>query len=595
MGPIDPALPQLCRQASSLQQQGQPVAAASLWRQALELDPSNAALHINLALCLKRSGHPSQALALLQEGRERCAPHPLLLSNLASLLLAANDPNAALHCCRQALELDPSCGPALANHASALAELGEWQATIEAAQRCLQHLPQCAEAHMAWGLGLQGSGDYEGARQQAETALAINPLLHQAHSNLGNALRLLKRPAEALEALDRCVELAPDWPQGQVNLGIGLFESGEIPAAIEAYRRALALAPEQPEALANLAIALQELGHTDDAIHHYRQAIQRRPDYPEARFGLGTALLSQGDWQEGLALYDWRFKLRDQELTIAPEGLPQADEHQLQRPRRLLVVDEQGIGDTLQFCRHLPALAAQGHQLRFSVPTKLHGLLERAGLNAELVDFPAPPDAIAASDAWLPLMSLPHLLQRNPAAAHPPYLQADPKRVQHWRRRLRRSRPLIGLSWQGNPAQEKLAGRSMPFEALAGLAAIPQLDFLSLQRGAGEEQLAACSFRERFIPEQESLSAIWAFEEIAAIMLSCDWIVSVDTATAHLAGGLGCPTWLLLKHTPEWRWGLEGEHCGAYPSLRLLRQRQPGDWAELVQRLTAALSREVAA
>lgn len=596
MGPIDPALPRLCQQASSLQQQGQPAAAAPLWRQALNLDPNNAALYINLALCLKRSGQADEALALLQQGQQRCPPHPLLLSNLASLLLAANHATAALSYCQQALTLDPHCGPALANQASALAELGRWQAAIEAAQHCLELLPGCAEAHMAWGLGLQGIGEYEAARQQAEAALALNPLLHQAQSNLGNALRLLKRPTEALVALQRCVELAPAWPQGQVNLGIGLFESGAIGAAVEAYQRALALSPQLPEALANLAIALQELGSTEAAIHHYRQAIEQRPHYPEACFGLGTALLSQGHWQEGLALYDWRFQLQDQDLTIPPQGLRQADAALLQQPRQLLVVDEQGIGDTLQFCRYLPALAAQGHTVRFSVPAKLHHLLERAALQAELVGFPAPERAITASDAWIPLMSLPHLLHCNPAAPHPAYLQADPERVQHWQKRLRRrGRPLIGLSWQGNPAQEKLAGRSLPLEALAPLASLPQLDFLSLQRGPGEEQLHSCSFRARFIPEQEELSQIWAFEEIAAIMQSCDWIVSVDTATAHLAGGLGCPTWLLLKHTPEWRWGLAGDSLGTYPSLRLLRQRQPGNWAELVERLCVGLQAEVMA
>ena len=595
MGTIDPALPQLCGQASLLQRQGNHAAAIPFWRQALAIDPANAAIHINLALCLKRSGDPQAALELLQQGRQRCEPHPLLLSNLASLLLASDDAAAALSCCREALRLDPHCGPALANQASALAELAEWPAAIEAAQACLEQLPQCAEAHMAWGLGLQGLADYEGARQQAEIAINLNPLLHQAHSNLGNALRLLKQPDQALQALERCVELAPSWPQGQVNLGIALFETGAIEAAIAAYQRALALAPQQPEALANLAIALQELGRTEAAIQHYRQAIEQRPAYPEARFGLGTALLSQGHWQEGLELYDWRFQLRDQDLTIAPAGLPQADPKLLQRPRRLLVVDEQGIGDTLQFCRYLPALAAQGHELRFSVPGKLHGLLSRAELNAQLVDFPASEAAVAASDAWIPLMSLPRLLGCNPSSPHPPYLQADPERVQHWRQKLHRGRPLIGLSWQGNPAQEKLAGRSLPLEALAGLAARPDLDFLSLQRGAGEEQLARCSFRQRFTPQQDELSSIWAFEEIAAIMRSCDWIVSVDTATAHLAGGLGCPTWLLLKHTPEWRWGLEGECTAAYPSLRLLRQRQPGNWSELVQRLSSNLSAEVAA
>jgi ADP-heptose:LPS heptosyltransferase len=155
---------------------------------------------------------------------------------------------------------------------------------------------------------------------------------------------------------------------------------------------------------------------------------------------------------------------------------------------------------------------------------------------------------------------------------------------------MHRGRPLIGLSWQGNPAQEKLAGRSLPLERLAPLTELSEVDFVSFQRGPGEEQLDSCSFRHRFCAAQNELNNIWAFEEIAAMMCGCDCIVSVDTATAHLAGALGCPTWLLLRHVPEWRWGIESKTVNSYPSMTLLRQHKPHDWCGPIQELKDALS-----
>jgi ADP-heptose:LPS heptosyltransferase len=164
--------------------------------------------------------------------------------------------------------------------------------------------------------------------------------------------------------------------------------------------------------------------------------------------------------------------------------------------------------------------------------------------------------------------------------------------VAQWRDRLGSSEaPLIGLHWQGNPSSEisGLQGRSFPLELFAPIAAALQIRLVALQKGPGHEQLQACSFRDRFVACQPQVDASWEFLDAAAILRHCDLLITNDTALAHLAGALGHPTWLLLHHVPDWRWGLQGDTTPWYPSLRLWRQHRRGDWPELLQRVLVGL------
>ncbi|MFM7265361.1 MAG: tetratricopeptide repeat protein, partial [Cyanobium sp.] len=188
---------------------------------------------------------------------------------------------------------------------------------------------------------------------------------------------------------------------------------------------------------------------------------------------------------------------------------------------------------------------------------------------------------------WLPLLSLPGLLRVSPdnPLHNDPYLRTTPERLAYWQHRLADvPRPLVGIAWQGNPQAEltTLRGRSLPLEAFAPLAQRTDLTFLSLQKGPGSEQLAACSFRHRFVDAQDAIDQAWDFLDAAAIAACCDLVITSDSALAHLAAGMGLPTWLLLQHLPEWRWGLQGDSSPWYPSMRLFRQATPGDWNALL-------------
>ncbi|MFM7264493.1 MAG: glycosyltransferase family 9 protein, partial [Cyanobium sp.] len=220
-------------------------------------------------------------------------------------------------------------------------------------------------------------------------------------------------------------------------------------------------------------------------------------------------------------------------------------------------------------------------------------LLVASGLESEPL---SPAQGQAWREPWLPLLSLPGLLGVGPEQplVPAPYLQVPESLVETWRQRLAgERRPLLALHWQGNPDHERrhARGRSLPLEAFAPLAERSGASFLSLQKGPGSEQLAACSFRHRFVAAQEAIDQSWDFLETAAILAACDHLICADSAVAHLAGGLGHPTALLLKTNPDWRWGLEGERSFWYaPSLRLFRQLRRGDWHEVVGRVAATLA-----
>jgi hypothetical protein len=318
-----------------------------------------------------------------------------------------------------------------------------------------------------------------------------------------------------------------------------------------------------------------------------------RPHDADAHGNLALLDLLEGDYDRGWPGSEWRFRgPAGLALLIARPAGPRWGGEALPAGTSLLLVAEQGLGDTLQFVRYLPLLRQRGMAVRLCVPPALHRLLEASGLENEPL---TPAEGQNWSGPWLPLLSLPGLLgvSRERPLVQAPYLRVPEELVASWRRRLAdERRPLLALHWQGNPEHERrhARGRSLPLDTFAPLARSGEATFLSLQKGFGAEQLTACPFRDRFVAAQEEIDQTWDFLETAAILSACDRLICADSGVAHLAGGLGHPTWLLLKDIPDWRWGLEGESSFWYPSgLRLFRQRRRGDWGEVVGRVAAAL------
>ena len=440
----------------------------------------------------------------------------------------------------------------------------------------------------------------QGKLQEAEAIyrdlIAAGTRNHIVYGNLAAICGMQGRFDELIELLRKTLQLKPNYPDAHNNLGIALQEQGDLDAAIASYNTALQLKPNDPEAHNNLGIALKEQGDLDAAIASYNTALQLKPNYPEAHKNLSMAELLAGDYKSGWERYEYRFECKDGKgILNANPPCEQWAGGELTEGSKLLLVSEQGLGDTLQFMRYAIALRDQDIQVSLCAQPKLHSLIQASGLHPSPI---TPQQANAVTEGfWIPLLSAPRHLEVRPdnPVVTGPYIKTTDELNAKWAGILSAEQlPIVGINWQGNPGHEKTnsRGRSLPLETFAPIAQLTNATLLSLQKGFGSEQLEICSFRDRFVSCQDQANETWDFLETAAIIANCDLVITSDTSVAHLAGGMGKTTWLLLKKVPEWRWGLEGETTFWYPSMRLFRQRERGNWDEVMQRVAEALQQE---
>ena len=418
---------------------------------------------------------------------------------------------------------------------------------------------------------------------------------HHARANLylGTIAVLQARWTEAVRFFQDSLEASPDCPDAWTLMGTALLQLGHVDDAMQCHMTALRLSPVMPEPHRGLADVYRAQGLLSAAVASYEKAISLRKDYPQACWNLSTTLLLMGDYARGWQFYHHRFSRPVGVVPIATPALQQWRGERLEFDHRLLLVSEQGLGDTLQFARYVRWLRDSGLSVSLMPQASLVGVLRDSGIDV-LDPIEAGISSFDSASVWAPLMSVPGLLgvspQRPLATAR--YLRVDPGRCRYWRDVLAGFKGLtVALHWQGNPSVElaNLKGRSLPLAAFSALAALPGVRLLSLQKGIGSEQLATCDFADRFAVCQPLVDQAWDFRETAAILASCDLVITSDSALAHLAGGLGCPTWLLLHWIPDWRWGLDGDHTFWYPTVRLFRQSEPDNWNEVIMRVVIAL------
>jgi tetratricopeptide (TPR) repeat protein len=432
-------------------------------------------------------------------------------------------------------------------------------------------------------------------------ALELEPNYPDAHFTLAYALHTQGNLDEAIDCYQKVLTLKPDYVEAYYNLGHGLYDRGDLEGAMEACRKTIALKPDHAEAYNNLGNALHMLGDLPGAMEAYQHSIRLNPTR-DAQANLSITLLLSGNYSQGWREYEARLYRESPMDVIRPHAQPPIDlwdGSPLQRGDKLLVVSEQGLGDTFQFMRYIPYLRQQcldqGIEVSLCAQPKLHHLMLVSGIDPN----PYSPDEAEQirEGKWISMLSLPRLLGITPdrPLVTDPYIHVPQERIEHWRQVLAsEQRPIIGIYWQGTPERNNMRGRSLPLEYFSVIAQCPEVRLLSLQKGYGTEQMETCTFRDRFVACQDKVDQAWDFIETAAILANCDLIISSDTATAHLAGGMGKATWLLLQTVPDWRWGMDTEGSFWYPSFRLFRQRERGNWSEVFQRVHQALQEWIA-
>ena len=445
------------------------------------------------------------------------------------------------------------------------------------------------------GLALLQAGKFMPATARFSVVARRAPHYPAALSNLALSYFKSGEFEAAEDAYRQALEIFPDDSEIAFGLAATIQEAGRLEEACARYKNFLKLKPQHVSALHNLANALRDLGQFDEAIENYRKALSLKPDHHMCRLGYSTALFYRGDWPEAWRMFEARLNAAriipsmSFQSQKSPGGVG-APQHWTggPQPQSLLVIAEQGRGDTLQFARFLPELARNGRIALF-VASEMIALLRTLDAPIEFVSRAG--GTVQGISGWVPLLSIPLALQLLPGAFAPkiPYLAADPGRAARWREKLGPHGFKVGISWQGNPEHANDRRRSLPLAAFAPLARVPSVRLISLQKGHGEEQVAQAPFPIEvlgpgFNPPPD------AFLDSAAVMMALDLVITVDSAPAHLAGALGRPVWVLLPKAPDWRWLYSGERNPFYPTARLFRQEVSGDWTGVMTRVAGELA-----
>lgn len=472
-------------------------------------------------------------------------------------------------------------------------QAGDLSAAIAYYHQALEINPYLAKTHNNLAVALKQQGNLIEAiahyRQAVIYGNANELPLATIYQNLAISLEAIGEFAEAIKAYQSAINLSPNLPEAHYNLARLLENSAQTEAAIWHYREAIKYQPNFAQAYSNLGNILRKINKLDAAISCYKQAIEILPDYAEAHWNLGISLLYNGELKQGFAEYEWRWKTPDFPRRSFPQ--PLWDGKPL-NGQTILLYSEQGFGDQIQFIRYVILVAEQGGRIIVECPQPLARLFETVPCVQQIVVKGEP---LPAFDCHCPLMSLPYIFGTTLATipAPIPYVKPPlflPQKIQD-NSLLLNPNFQIGIVWAGNPNHHQDALRSCELRYFLPLLNLPEVKLYSLQKGDRAKDLATiASARKTDLSKIENLnSQLNDFADTAAIVDQLDLVITVDTAIAHLAGAMGKPVWLLLGNHQDWRWMQGREDSPWYPTMRIFRQSQPGDWEELFQRVFSAL------
>lgn len=526
---------------------GRPEAAREWFEDAVVRHPANAAAHAGLGLAWESLGRPDAATQNYGRALQLEPGHPQALFGLASLAMQRKQPAAAAEHYAKVLEALPGHVPARLGHAQAMLESGRFDDAL----RCFREL------------------------------LADHPGEHAAVLGEANALLGLGQHAPAVAAFDRALQVLPDAALAHLNRGTALLRLRRPQEALQGFRRALELHPGYVEALVNIGGVLHDECRFDDALGCFDRALALDPGNVAAHWNRALCLLVQGRFQEGWPEAEWRWQAKGHERLQT--GKPQWTGAESLAGRTILVHYEQGLGDTVQFCRYVPLLAQRGADVLLAVQPALENLVRTLPGPFRLVKVG---ESIPPHDYECPLLSLPRAfgttLASIPAGT---YLSSAPALVAQWRERLGPAAARrIGIAWSGNPGQENDHNRSMPLATLLRIAG-EGVQLVSLQKEV--RAVDAAALQGARMPHFGDL--LTDFEQTAALIECMDVVVTVCTSVAHVAGALGKPTWVVLCHGADWRWLRDRSDSPWYPTARLFRQPRPGDWESVVAEVRGAL------
>lgn len=585
--------------ANVLARTGQDEAATDSFHHALRLQPGFTAASINLAACLKRRGLLAEAVSTLENARTHQPDAPQLLLALADCLMDAGHIEAAIAAATESLGMDIESADAHAMLARALEASGDTDSALESFTTAVSLEPN----HVHWWFALarlsQAAGNHQAAIEHYHTVTALDPTLKEAWFNLGNAYHKAESMNDAVAAYQHALSIDDGYAEAYAGLGTVLQKLDRLDEAVEALRMAVRLKPDFADAYYNLGNGLEDLGQQDEAIKSFETAIALRPDFISAQFNLALALLRNGAYGRGWRQYEYRWHPgRVQAIPRRLKGALWLGDSDIEG-KRILLHSEQGLGDTLQFCRYIPLVEAlKPERIIVEVQPALCSLITGSFGSDRVMVVPTDPswpagDNLPPFDLYCPLLSLP-LACGTELHSIPhkfPYLHVNQERVAAWGDRLNQDPAIaagalkIGLVWAGDcrrhipEAIEVDRRRSMALSEFEPLLAIPGIRLISLQKGEPAAQAGTAPFDTGMIDVMNDVSS---FQDTAELVANLDLVISVDTSVAHLVGALAKPVWMLSRFNGCWRWLMTGEASPWYPTMRVLRQHAPWAWQPII-------------
>jgi tetratricopeptide (TPR) repeat protein len=588
------------QKAISLINQGKLKEAEKIYGDLIATGTRNHIIYGNLAAVCGMQGNFNKTTDLLEKAIELKPDFPEHHYNLGIAVQKKGDLNAAIISYNKAIELKPEYTDAHYNLGNAHHELGELTSALNSYKVALQLNHKQAKAHNNIGNIYHEIGDIQSAIISYRNALEINPNYVNAIYNLGNSLKDNGDFKEAIICYNKALELAPNYVDAINNLGNALKDNGDLKEAIACFKKVLNKTPTYPEAYNNLGNTLEKQGEFKAAIIAYNKAIELKPTYPDAQKNLSMAELLTGDYQSGWLRYEYRFKCKkNNDILSAAPPCKQWNGEKLSQDTRLIVISEQGLGDTLQFMRYARALRNLGYNVSLCTPPRLHPLIQTSGIDP----FPITPEQANQMNhgRWVPLLSVARHLQISPSnpIISTNYIKPSSEKFNKWQDILSgNGNPTIGINWRGNRKNSDAKERNIPIYDFKEILKSIKANFLVLQRDAQQSEIKQLTLNQKLTGQQQEILRIADSDEpeelleYTAIIANCDLVITTGTTVAHLAAGTGIPTWTLLPKSPSWRWGIEGDTTFWYSSMRLFRQQQEGNWDEVIQRVTESLQKQ---
>jgi tetratricopeptide (TPR) repeat protein len=559
-----------------------------LGRHSDAIESYNKALSFNAeyAEAYANRGDAKKDLGLLEEAIEDYSKAIALKANFAMAYChrancnfeSKNFQDAALDF-EAAINIDPLNADAYLGCGNVAMKLKNYDIAIDYYQRSLKLKPDQPESHLSIGLCFYEQKNYERAINFYQSAIRVQPTFALSYFNLGNVFADIDRHSEAIIEYKKVVKLDQDFKDVYLNMGNSYVALHDYENAIVAYLKSVEMENEKKKPLINLGNAFGNIRQFDKAEAAYDQAIALDPDFADAYFSKSFLYLLNKKYIEGFQLYEWRWKIEKPTSTIRDFNKPLWLGQDDIQGRSILLHAEQGLGDTIHFCRYIKAVKTLGFKTICEVQPPLYDLMrdlegvdEVVCAGSQLPDF----------DYHCPLGSLPLAFKTdlNSIPADTPYLHVDEEKRTKWKNILGPKVKLrIGLVWSGNKVHINDRNRSIPLQTL--VSQLPDgIDYISLQKEIRESDRSALeASRIRFLGDQ-----IEDFSDTAALCDLVDLVISVDTSVAHLSGALGKATWIFLPFAPDWRWLLDHDDSPWYPTVRLYRQDQARDWSVVLNR-----------